>query len=160
MIRKATIVLIAVAACLGLAACGGSDDKSSSASEDTLSRSELATKADAVCKTGEADAAGVTAPSDFSDASAAKSYFEKVVPLHQKQTDGLAALKPDDEAKADWDAFMKTQNDNQVLLDTILAKAKAKDPSGEKDLQQIAPKAQLFATAAKKIGSTECAGSA
>jgi hypothetical protein len=159
MHRKATIVLIVLAACPGLAACGGSSDKSSKSNDATLSRSELVTKADAICKTGEADAGSVTAPKNFSDANAAASYFEKIVPLHQKQTDALAALKPDADAKADWDAFMKTQNDDQALLDTILQKAKAKDPSGEKDLARIAPLAQKFSAAAKKLGSNECAGS-
>lgn len=168
MIRKVTILLIALVACPSLAACGGSDDKSSSdssggsasTSDSGLSRTELATKADAICKTGEDDAATVTAPSDFSDATAAEDYFAKVVPLHQKQTDALAALSPDDEAKADWDAFIKTQNDNQALLDSILAKAKAKDPSGEKDIEQIVPLAQKFSAAATKLGSSGCAGSA
>jgi hypothetical protein len=55
---------------------------------------------------------------------------------------------------------MKTQNDNQALLDTILAKAKAKDPSGQQDLASFATKSQAFATAARKIGSSACAGTA
>jgi septal ring factor EnvC (AmiA/AmiB activator) len=158
MIRKTTITLIAVAACIGLAACGGSDDESSD--DGTLSRSELAAKADAICKTGENDAKTVMAPENLADANDAAAYFAEIVPLHQKQTDSLAALKPDDDAKADWDAFMATQNANQKLLDTILAKAKAKDASGQKDLQQFTVKSQEFAAAARKIGSDACAGSA
>jgi hypothetical protein len=55
---------------------------------------------------------------------------------------------------------MKAQNDNQALLDSILAKAKAKDPSGQKELVQLAPKARVFATAARKLGANVCAGSA
>ena len=135
MIRRTTIVLIAIAACLGVAACGSSDDSSSD--DGTLSRSELAAKADAICKTGENDAKTVTAPASFADANDAAAYFAKIVPLHQKQTDSLAALKPDADAKADWDAFIATQNANQQLLDTILAKAKAKDPTGQADLQKF-----------------------
>jgi hypothetical protein len=158
MIRRATIACVAAAACLGLVACGGSDDKSSDDSK--LSRTELAAKADAICKTGETDAESVTTPASFDDPTAAAAYFEKIVPLHQKQTDSLAALKPDDAAKADWDAFMKTQNANQQLLNTILAKAKAKDATGQQDLQQFTVKSQEFAAAAKKIGSDECAGTA
>jgi hypothetical protein len=158
MIRRATIVLVAAAACLTLMACGDSDDGSSDGGG--LSRSELAAKADTICKMGENDAGAVTAPASFEDPDTAAGYFEKIVPLHQKQTDGLAALEPDDEAKADWDAFMKAQNANQQLLDTILAKAKAKDASGQQDLQQFTVKSQEFAAAAKKIGSEECAGTA
>jgi hypothetical protein len=158
MIRRTTIVLMAIAACLGLAACGSSDDSSSD--DGTLSRSELAKKADAICKTGEKDAEAVKAPASFDDANDAAAYFEAIVPLHQKQTDSLAALKPDDGAKADWAAFMATQNANQALLDTILAKAKAKDPTGQQDLQKFTTQSQAFAAAAKKIGSTGCAGTA
>lgn len=158
MNRIATITLIALAACFGLAACGGSDDASSD--DGGLSRTELAAKADTICKTGETDAEAVKAPASFDDANAAAAYFEKIVPLHQKQTDDLTALKPDADAKADWDAFIATQNANQALLDTILAKAKAKDPSGQQDLAQFTTKSQAFAAAAKKIGAEECAGTA
>jgi hypothetical protein len=167
MHRIATIALIALAGCFGLAACGGSDDDTSSAGTvtaapqaDTLSRAELADKADAICKTGESDVEAVEAPASLEDANVAAAYFAKLVPLHQKQTDALAALTPDAEAKADWDAFMATQNANQALLDTILAKAKAKDATGKDDVAQIPAKTQAFAAAAKKIGSEECAGSA
>jgi hypothetical protein len=156
MNRIATIALIGLAACFGLAACGGSD----SDSDDGLSRSEIAAKADAICKTGETDAEAVQAPASLEDADVAAAYFGKIVPLHQKQTDRLAALKPDDEAKTDWDAFMAAQNANQELLDTILAKAKAKDASGRQDLAQFATKSQAFAAAATKLGAKECAGTA
>jgi hypothetical protein len=47
-----------------------------------------------ICKTGETDAESVKAPSSFADANVAAAYFEKIVPLHQKQTDALAALTP------------------------------------------------------------------
>lgn len=159
MRRIATVVLIGLAASLGLAACGGSDDASSS-DDGTLSRTELAAKADAICQTGEAEVQAIDAPESLEDANVAAEYFGKLVPLHQKQTDSLAALKPDADAKADWDAFIATQNANQELLDTILAKAKAKDASGQQDLAQIPAKTRAFGAAAGKIGSKECAGTA
>jgi len=157
MIRRTTIALIVAVASLGLAACGSSDDSSSD--DGTLSRSELADKADAICKAGEDAAKTVTAPANVADASDAEAYFAKIVPLHQTQTDDLAALKPDDEAKADWEAFMAAQQADQKLLDTILAKAKAKDASGQADLQKLAPQGAKFSAAAKKIGADVCAGS-
>ena len=155
MHRKATIVLIALAACLGLAACGGSSDKKSSA-DSTLNRKQLATKADSICKPVNTSADAVTAPASFDDPTTAAAYFGKLVPLHQQETDQLAALKPDDEVKADWDAFMVAQNANNALLKTILAKATAKDPSGKQDLQEIPAKVAVSTAAAKKFGSTEC----
>ena len=60
-----------------------------------LSTHRAGAKADAICKTGETDAEAVKAPASFDDANVAADYFEKIVPLHQKQTDDLAALKPD-----------------------------------------------------------------
>lgn len=155
MHRKATIVLIALAACVGLAACGGSSDKTSS-DDGKLNRTQLAAKADAICKPANASADAVTAPASFDDADAAAAYFAKLAPLHQKETDDLAALKPDDEVKADWDAFMATQNANNAMLKTILDKATAKDPSGKQDLQQVPAQVARSTAAAKKFGSTEC----
>jgi hypothetical protein len=153
MHRKATIVLIALAACPGLAACGGSGDKSS---DGKLNRKAIAAKGDSICKPVNAKADEVPAPVSVENAAAAAAYFAKLVPLHQKETDDLAALKPDDAVKADWDAFMVTQNANNTLLKTILDKATAKDASGQQDLQQIAPKVAASTAAAKKVGMTEC----
>lgn len=157
MIRRTAVALVALAACLGVAACGGSEDGSSG---DALARSELVERADAICKEGETAAAAVEAPEDLTDANDAAAYFEQIVPLHRKQTDDLAALEPDDAARADWDAFMAAQNANQRLLETILAKAKASDRSGQQDLAQFTAKSQEFARAATKVGSKECAGTA
>jgi hypothetical protein len=153
---RATIAMLAVLASLGLglAACGGDSGG------DKLSRSELAAKADAICRTGEKDAEDVEAPSDFADPVASFAYFDKIVPLHQKQTDSLEALTPADDAKADWDAFIAAQRRNNELLITIRDKAKAKDRSGADDLRAFSENSRRFSAAAAKVGSKACAGTA
>lgn len=75
---KPMIASLAVAASMGVAACGG---------EDGLSKSELASKADAICTRAEADVRAVKAPADPTDLQAAGAYFDKVVPIAQKQTE-------------------------------------------------------------------------
>ena len=144
---------IAVALSLGLAACGGS-----SKDDGELARTELATKADAICLEGEKAAQAITAPADFSDPVVAAAYFEKVVPLNQKQTDDLVALDPADDVKADWAAVIAKQNEGNDLLKQIRDKAKAKDRSGLADLKTFESVVVAFGTAAKKIGADDCAG--
>ncbi len=153
MDHKAMISLLVTGATL-LAGCGGSDSKS----DDKLSRSEIVVKADAICKAGEDAVDAFEAPSDFSDAEQAAAYFEKVAPANQKQTDDLAALKPDDKVKADYDALLAKQREGNDLLIVIRDKAKAKDASGLEDLQKFTAVSAEFGTAAKKLGAKTCAG--
>jgi len=150
--RTATVVLLAGLSA-GLVACGGSDG-------DALSRAELAARADAICMTGEREAERVKPPADFADPAASFEYFAKIVPLHQKQTDSLAALEPDEDAKADWDALIAAQRRNNELLIVIRDKAKAKDRSAAADLRTFSASSRRFAAAAAKVGSKECAGTA
>jgi hypothetical protein len=152
MHRKAMIVLLALAAGLGLAACGGSSKKDSG-----LSKSALASKANAICKAATASLSSVDAPGDINDPAAAAKYFGQVAPLHQKETDQLAALKPADAAKADWTAFMARQNANNALLKTILTKAQNKDASGLDDVKKLDAYNTSYGVVAKKVGATQCA---
>jgi hypothetical protein len=149
--HKAMIVLVAAGASL-LAACGGSDSKT-----DTLSRSEIVAKADAICKAGAAAVNAVAVPSDISDAEQAAAYFEKVAPVNQKQTDDLEALTPDDKVKADYDALVAKQRESNDLLIVLRDKAKAKDASGLQDLKKLTDIGAKFDAAATKLGAKTCA---
>ena len=146
---RAMIVSLAVAASMGVAACGG---------EDGLAKSELASKADGICTRAEADVRAVKAPTDPTDLQAAGAYFDKVVPIAQKQTDDLADLQPADDVEDDWNVVVDKQKQGTVLLKSIRDKAKAKDSSGRADLEELRTTAQAFSAAAKKIGADSCAG--
>ena len=135
MVRRAMIVVLGMAAGLGLAACGGGGtDEPGSAK---LARAELVAKADAICRAGEQAVSAIDAPADFSDAKAAADYFEKVAPLNDKQTDELAALVPADAVKADWQPVIDAQNEGNELLKRLRDKAKAADASGLERPQDV-----------------------
>lgn len=160
---------------LGLSACGSDDDEETSTpstpattsaastttsaapSSSGLARTELSAAADAICKTASDASKEIEAPASFDDPTTAAAYFNKIAPLTQTETDALAALEPDDEAKADFDAFIETQKAANELLKTITEKANNADASGMEDLAKIQPAGEAFAAAATKLGATGCA---
>ena len=143
------IVLLVVAAGLTVAACGG---------DDRLSRSELASKADAICTRAEADVRAVKAPTDPTDLQATGAYFDKIVPIAQKQTDELADLQPADDVEDHWNVVVDKQKQGTDLLKSIRDKAKAKDSSGRADLRELRTTAQALSAATKKVGADSCGG--
>lgn len=148
---RAIIVPLAVAASLGLAACGGDDDKE-------LSKSDLAKKANAICKTSKDASGKIAAPADITaDPVAAAAYFNKIVPITQKQTDDFKDLKPDDDAKADWNQLVARQEQALETLKGIRDKAEAKDPSGVQDLAKAQRVGEKFAAEATAVGADTCA---
>jgi SRSO17 transposase len=154
---KATLAPLALAACIGLAACGGDDKKNNGDNGGKLSRSELATKATAICKTALADAQKVQTPTNLADAAAAEKYFTAIAAGTQKQTNALTALTPDDEAKADWDAYIAAQNKATHLLNATRNAARDKDPAGLTAFQTDAPAiSQAVDAAGKKVGIKNC----
>jgi len=145
------VVAIAVAVSLGLTACGGSDK------DKKLSKSELAKKANAICKSASKDSDGITAPADIAqNPTAAASYFGKLAPIFQKETDALSKLKPADDVKADWDQFVARQQQANATLKIVRDKAKASDPSGLKDLAKQTRILTKLTTEATAVGATDC----
>jgi hypothetical protein len=144
---------------LGLAACGGGDDSSSS--DKALSKSELATRADAICQARDAAAEKVKPPADFgqpnSDPVAAATYLEQLAAITRKEATDLKAVTPEDAAKADWAGLVTEGEALATFLDGLVAKAKAKDASGIDDIPKLDPIAQRFKAAAQKVGSKDCA---
>lgn len=154
LISKAgATALIAVS--LGLAACGSSDDKDSS--DSPLARTALVAKINAICATSQKEAAAIKAPDDISDSKAAAEYFGKAVPVAVGQNDEIAKLKPDAEAKADYDAFLALERQATKLLESLRDKAKANDASGIEDLKKLQPFSKQIAASATKLGADTCA---
>lgn len=155
MIRSGALIL---AATVSLGACGGDDsDSSGGGSGDALTRAELITKANAICSTAQAKAAAVEAPTSLEDAAVASAYFDKIAPITDAETKEIAALRPAAEVKTDWDAFVTSQQAANELLKTITRKAKARDASGQQDLAKAQGAGQAVATAATKVGASNCA---
>ncbi|MDX6688828.1 MAG: hypothetical protein QOG15_285 [Solirubrobacteraceae bacterium] len=147
--RGLAAAVIVVVVSFGLVACGGSDKKSG----DTLSKSELATKATTICKAATEKGNKIQTPSNLADANAAAAYFTKLVDLTQKQTDDLKALNPADDIKTDWDAYIAQQQKATDLLKRTRDAAKSKDVSGLTNFQTEAPQIQKDTDAAgAKVG--------
>lgn len=133
-----------------LAGCGGS-------SSNRLSRSQIVAKANQICAAGTAAAKRVPQPANIQDAAAAAKYFNAVEPIASRSTAQLAALKPDDSVKSDWNAYLATRRTGLALLETIRRKANAHDPSGLIDLQHSVGLQQQVIAAAKTLGADQCA---
>jgi hypothetical protein len=134
---------------VGLTACGGSGSKA-------LSRAELGKRANAICQDAGADAQKLKQPADNATPEQRAAWLGKVSRVADTMTRNLAALAPDDAAKADWDVFLAKEKANDALYRTIGEKAHKNDPSLQRDLRRILPLADAIATAARKVGATGC----
>jgi hypothetical protein len=154
---RTPLTILAAAAALGLAACGSSGGGSS----DTLAKTDLAKKADAICQTAIAAARKIQAPPGFGTTAGAPqeaaAYLEKVRPITQREVNDLAALKPADDVKADFQDMVAKEKTVAAYLDGLIAKAKASDPTGLQDLAKSPTVGKPFAAAARKIGANGCA---
>jgi Putative metallopeptidase len=149
-----TAVAVAAAAIV-LAGCGGSGGSSD------LSKTELASKANAICASSTAAVNRLKAPADFStNAVAAAAYLDKVLRLEQSGVDQLKALQPASDVKADYQAYVADLSHQLGLLRGADRKAHAKDPSGLQDLTALQTYQQKTShPAALRVGLTKCAGS-
>lgn len=140
----ATIGAVAVS----LAGCGSSGG---------LSRSKLVTKANAICAATQKAANAIPVPGSLQDLAAAAAYFDKIAPLTDKETHDLSALKPDGSAAHDWNAFIAAQTSANTLLQTLKAKADARDASVLQDLAKVTTVGDQVLAAASKLGTVTCA---
>ena len=150
-----TAVLAVLCSSLALGACGSSGSGDSGGG-GTLSRQDLVSKANEICRTAQAKASSIQAPANIQDAKAAAAYFDKVAPITAKETSDLKALKAPDAVKKDWDAFVTAQVAANDLLEQIKQKADKADSSGLQDLKKIPAVSQKVVTTAQKIGATDC----
>lgn len=151
--RTSVGAVLAVAALSAtVAGCGGGSK--------TLSKADLATKANAICKAGGDKLNAITPPSNIQDATQAAAFLDKVVPVISDVTNQLAALKPASDIKADWDAFITAQKAESAEFVAVQHKADAKDATGLTDLTSKVPALeQTVNTAAAKVGATGCSSS-
>jgi hypothetical protein len=154
--RSAAAGLTIAAMSIGVTACGSDSDSSSSSSSDTLSKSALVTKMDAICTKAQDDAKAIEAPASYEDPTVAAAYFDQVAPITDTETRQLAALEPADDVKDDYAAFTQAQTEANALLQTIMKKADSKDATGLDDLKKVEPAANKVSAAAKKLGSKTC----
>jgi hypothetical protein len=146
-------VAIALAAAV-LAGCGGGDDD-----DGGLSRSELNTQSEAICKDGRDQLNDLSSP-DLSDPDQAAAFLTDAVAIFDATIKKLRALEPEDDLKDDYEAYVAIVDENGDQLKGILAKAKARDASGERDLNAYlndSARDRRTKDAAVKAGLTGCA---
>jgi hypothetical protein len=133
---------------LAVAGCGGGKK---------LSQADLAKKATPICQKASKDIAAVSQPSNLlQDAGVATTYFSKIVPLADKTMSDLRKLKPVDDLKAKWNAYLALQQKEVDAFHKILDKAKAKDASGVQDLRKLGTLDNQVNAAARAAGVPGC----
>ncbi len=148
---KHGLKVVAVAAALGVAGCGGGD------SNKTLSYSDFGKKADEVCTevNTKTDPLGkkLTGKVD-NDAP----IYSQIIPAVEQGRKDFADLKPPDELKADYDKFLAATDQQIANAKKAEAAAKAGDQAGYiaiiKSTKPIQVQSNL---AASKLGAAVCA---
>lgn len=160
--RRATAVLIATAlvtAGIGLGACGsGSDSDSGSTTETTLDRATLGAKADAICRRLFAKQVALLGSISVTDPASMTRAMTKVHALWEATADDVAALTPDAQTKAQWEAFLATVRKEAALYGQSEAAIRAGDAI--KNAQLLTPlqaNTKAFTAAAADVGATACA---
>ena len=142
MRARAVISLLVV---LPLAGCGGG-----------LSKSELVSKGDAICKRVNDQVAKEPEPKTAKDLQA---LAEKTVEISDPAIDDMEALEPPDELKKDFDAFVASLKKQRDLTKEIGDAAGAGDTAKIQQLGADAQKAQEeYRTLAGKLDFKECGG--
>ena len=137
--------------CVGLVGCGGGGG------DKALSRSDLLSRAGAICTTANRQTAKLTQPTNLGDAGQAATYFAALEPVIAKELADLRKLKPGEGEKAAFDAFVMQLDRARVSLVTLRDKAKAKDPNAGKALVALGTAGQALAGRAKALGAAGCA---
>lgn len=112
--RRALITGAAVLALsFGAAACGSSDDSGDgSSSEDTLTKTELIEKADALCVKFDGEVATSFENADLTPESTKADFSafvtDEIVPLYRDQIEQLRELTPDEESADDYNNIVDT----------------------------------------------------
>jgi hypothetical protein len=122
-VRTAVLAALTVGG-LAFAGCGGGDD-------DTLSKAELAKKADAICVKYGPKQKALGSPTD---AKSTIAYLDKLIPLSAEQRKELADLKAGDDVKAEWEALLK---DYDQIADSAKQALTALKAGDETEFQRI-----------------------
>jgi hypothetical protein len=142
---------IVVAAVLSVAACG------KSSGEDKLSRTALPAEANPICAEATADLSATRQPIGITNPSQAETYYRARQRIQRKATSDLKKLKPHDDVKRDYEAYLAARTEELDLVDTIVKKAAARDRSGLTDIKRLRGLERRSRAAAKKSGLAACA---
>ena len=144
------LTVVAAAAALGVAGCGGDD------SNKTLSYSDYGKKLDEVCATQNPKIKPLGEKLNGDPANDAEVYGE-VIPLLEETRDKVKDLNPPDELKADADKLESVADQQVTLAKQAETQAKAGDKNAYlatvKQLQSLSDEGDA---AASKLGAGVC----
>lgn len=149
---RQAVLAIGVVALVGCGDGGGGDDG--------LSQAQLDEQTASICQQGNDRLEAVSEPADISDAAQATTYLASIVEIADMQLAGLQALEPKEELRADYTAYTDRVAESRDFVKGVLAKARAKDPSGLQELQaesESGARDKQTRAAARKAGLTGCA---
>ena len=157
--RRTSVAYALTVATLGaaLAGCGGGSSGGGTTGGGALSRDQIVEKANAICAAEASAGEAIPQPSNIQDADQAAAYFDQVDPLISSTTTKLAALKPDSDVAADWNAYVALRKEFATLMHTVREKADAADRTGLQDLQNSQDLTTRVEAAATKVGADTCA---
>ena len=148
---KHGLKVVAVAAALGVAGCGGDD------SNKALSYSDFGTKADEICK----DVNAKTDPIGQKLTGKAQTdapLYDQLIPAIEQGRSDFAELKPPDELKANYDNFLSITDQQLDAAKKAQAAAEAGDQAGYvafiKSTQPLSKQSDIEAS---KLCAAECA---
>jgi PHD/YefM family antitoxin component YafN of YafNO toxin-antitoxin module len=149
MIRQG-LKVVAVAAALGVAGCGGDDNK-------TLSYSDFGKKADEVCTEVNTKTDAIGAKLNGKVENDAPLYGDLIAAVEQGRKD-FDDLKPPDELKADFDKFLSITDQQIANAKKAEAAAKAGDQQQYVAIVKATRPLQVQSNLeASKLGAAVCA---
>ena len=149
MIRHG-LKVVAAAAVLGVAGCGGGDD-----SNKTLSYSDFSNQANEICKSSNEKSAGAKLTNDL---QADAKVLDEQIPNVESALADFKKLNPPDELKPDFDRFLSVSDQQLANAKKARDAAKAGDKAGfVAALKATAPLQAQSHEAGSKLGAAECA---
>ena len=145
---RSGLAIVAGAAALFLASCGGAGGGQS------LTADEFRQQADAICKQYEDKLNELGSPSSLDDLGA---FFDKAVPIIEEGNSKLQDLEAPDELSADWDRAMALQDKNLQVTHDLQEAIHDKDTARVQDLVSQLDATDAESTRlARKVGLENC----
>jgi hypothetical protein len=148
MIRHG-LKVVAAAAVLGVAGCGGGD------SNKTLSYSDFSTQANDICKSANQKSQGAKLSNDL---KADATVLDQQITNVESALADFKKLNPPDELKPDFDKFLSISDQQLASAKKARDAAKAGDKAGfVAALKSAQPLQAQSHEAGSKLGAAECA---
>jgi hypothetical protein len=148
---RSGLAIVAGAAALFLAACGGD---STGGGGQSLTAEEFRQQADAICKRYEDKLDELGSPSSLDDLG---NFVDKAVPIIEEGNNELQDLEAPDELSEDWDRAMELQDENLQVARDLQDAIHDNDTARVQDLvSQLDATDQESTRLARKVGLENC----